>query len=98
MARIDGRGSEEISPRIVSSNRQRAYEETTEGNKIDKGCVRNDGISKMYAPTKEKEKWNQLFISMGYIDKKKGVVYADLTGKFPITLMNGMTAIFIMYD
>ena len=35
---------------------------------------------------------------MGYIDKKKGVVYADLTGKFPITSMNGMTAIFIMYD
>ena len=35
---------------------------------------------------------------MGIINKKEGTIYADLTGKFPITSMNGMQAIFIMYD
>ena len=49
-------------------------------------------------PPKEKEDMNQIFMSMGYIDKKKGTVYADLTGRFPITSVDRMTAIFIMYD
>ena len=30
--------------------------------------------------------------------KKEGTIYADLTGKFPITSIHGMTAMFIMYD
>ena len=49
-------------------------------------------------PPQEKEKWNQLFMAMGIINKKEGKIYADLTGTFPITSMNGMQAIFIMYD
>ena len=32
------------------------------------------------------------------INKKDGTIYADLTGKFPITSINGMQALFIMYD
>ena len=49
-------------------------------------------------PPIEKVIWNQLFLSMGFIDKKNRTVYADLTGKFPITSMNGMSAIFIMHN
>ena len=49
-------------------------------------------------PPQEKEKWNQLFMTMRIINKKEGTIYADLTGKCPITSMNGMQAIFIMYD
>ena len=49
-------------------------------------------------PLKEREKWNQIFMTMGMINKKDGTIYADLTGNFPITLMNGMQAVFIMYD
>lgn len=41
---------------------------------------------------------NQIFPTLGYIDKKVGTVYADLTGRFPITSLNGMSAVFIMYD
>ena len=37
-------------------------------------------------------------MTMEIINKKEGTIYADLTGKFPITSMNGMQAIFIMYD
>ena len=47
---------------------------------------------------KEREKWNQPFMTMGMINKKDGTIYADLTGKFPITSINGMQALFIMYD
>ena len=32
-------------------------------------------------PPQEKEKWNQLFMTMGIINKKEGTIYADLTGK-----------------
>ena len=49
-------------------------------------------------PPKDKEKWNQLFMTMGIINKKEGTIYADLMGKFLITSMDGMQAIFIMYD
>ena len=49
-------------------------------------------------PPQEKEKWNQLFMTMGIINKKEGTIYEDLTGKFPITSMDGMQAIFIIYD
>ena len=41
---------------------------------------------------------NQIFMTLGYVDKKEGTIYADLTGNFPITSINGMTAMFIMYD
>ena len=35
---------------------------------------------------------------MGSIDQKDGTIYADLTGRFPITSMDGKQAMFIMYD
>ena len=35
---------------------------------------------------------------MGYLDKKGGTIYANLTGKFPITSLHGISALFIMYD
>ena len=38
------------------------------------------------------------FMTMGMINKKDGTIYADLTGNFPITSMNGMQAVFIIYD
>ena len=41
---------------------------------------------------------NQIFMTLGYVDKKKGTIYADLTGKLPITSIHGMTEIFIVYD
>ena len=49
-------------------------------------------------PPIERDKWNQFFMKMGMINKKEGTIYADLTGKFTITSMNGMQAVFIMYD
>ena len=37
-------------------------------------------------------------MTLGYVDKKEGTIYADLTGNFPITSIHGMTAMFIVYD
>ena len=48
-------------------------------------------------PPKESEENNQIFMVMGIVDKT-GTVYTDLTGRFPINSMEGMTAVFIMYD
>ena len=55
-------------------------------------------LDKCMNPPKENEKMNQIFLTLGYIDKKVGTVYADLTGRFPITSLNGMSAVFIIYD
>ena len=41
---------------------------------------------------------NIIFMTLGYVDKKEGTIYADLTGKFPITYIHCMTEMFIMYD
>ena len=41
---------------------------------------------------------NQIFTTLGYVDEKEGTIYADLTGKFPITSIHGMKTMFIMYD
>ena len=49
-------------------------------------------------PPIEKKKLNQLFMTMCIIDKKDGTMYANLTGRFPITSMDGKQAMFIMYD
>ena len=49
-------------------------------------------------PPEERERMNQIFMTLGYVDKKEGKIYADLTGKSPITAIHGMTAMFIMYD
>ena len=35
-------------------------------------------------PPEENERMNQIFMTLGYVDKKEGTIYADLTGKFPI--------------
>ena len=48
-------------------------------------------------PPEERERINQIFVTLGYVDKKERTIYADLTGKFPITSIHGMTAMFIMY-
>ena len=49
-------------------------------------------------PTEEKERMNQIVMKLVYVDKKEGKIYADLTGKFLITSIHGMTEMFIMYD
>ena len=41
---------------------------------------------------------NQIFMTLGCVDKKEGTIYTDLTGKFPITSLHGMAVMFIMYD
>ena len=40
----------------------------------------------------------QIFMRLIYVVKKEGTIYTDLTRKFPITSIHGMTAMFIMYD
>ena len=45
-----------------------------------------------------KEKHNQLFFSLTFIDKKYDTIFVDLTGKFPLRSVDGYTAIFILYD
>ena len=49
-------------------------------------------------PHEEREIMNQIFMTLGYVDKKEGKIYADLTVKFLITSIHGMTVMFIMYD
>ena len=49
-------------------------------------------------PLEEKEIMNQIFMTLGYVYKKEGTIYADLTGKYSITSIHRMTAMFIMYD
>ena len=49
-------------------------------------------------PPEEKERMNQIFMTLGYVDKKEGTIYAELTGKSPIASIHGMTAMFIMYN
>ena len=44
------------------------------------------------------EKLNQLFCYMMHQDKKTGIMYTDLTGKFPIRSIEGYTCFFILYD
>ena len=41
---------------------------------------------------------NQLFSFVGVVDKKDGMIYVDNTGNFPITSVDGMKAIYILYD
>ena len=38
----------------------------------------------------EQERMNQIFMTLGYVDKKEGTVYAYLTGKFSITSIHGI--------
>ena len=41
---------------------------------------------------------NQIFITLGCVDKNQGTLYAELTRNFPMDSIHGMTAMFIMYD
>ena len=49
-------------------------------------------------PPQEDEKNNQIFCYNRIINTKYGENYVDFTGKFPIKSMDGMVAIFIVYD
>ena len=49
-------------------------------------------------PPVEKENLNKLFCYVGIVDKKDGTIYVDNTGNFPITSVDGMKAIYILYD
>ena len=46
-------------------------------------------------PPEERERMNQIFMTLGYVDKKDGTIYADLTGKSPITSIHGMIAMLL---
>ena len=46
----------------------------------------------------ENEKNNQIFCYNGRINTKDRTIYVDFTGKLPIRSMDGMVAIFIVYD
>ena len=49
-------------------------------------------------PPEERKIMNQIFMTLGYVDNNERTIYTDLTGKFPITSIHGMTSMFIMYD
>ena len=49
-------------------------------------------------PPIEKETQNQIFVYHGLLEPKVGTIYVDFTGKFPISSIEGNTAIFILYD
>jgi hypothetical protein len=49
-------------------------------------------------PPQEQVAKNHIFCYDGSLDNKKGTIYVDFTSKFPIRSVDGMTAIFILYD
>ena len=49
-------------------------------------------------PKQEESKLNEIFCATMTIDLKDGTTYMDCTGKFPVTLLDGMVTLFIMYD
>ena len=55
-------------------------------------------IEQDFHPPVEREKFNQNFCNVGMVDKKDGAIYVDNTGNLPITSINGMKAVFILYD
>ena len=62
-----------------------------------KDALENIETAQCMNPPEERERMNQIFMTLGYVDKKEETIYADLTRKFPITSIHGMTAMFIMY-
>ena len=46
----------------------------------------------------EQEETNHLSTIMVYIDKKDGIIYTDLTGNFPVRIIDGDTTFYILYD
>ena len=55
-----------------------------------KDALENIETARCMNPPEEKEMMNQIFMTLGYVDKKEGKIYADLTGKFPISLIHGI--------
>ena len=49
-------------------------------------------------PPQENATKKHLFCYKGSLNHKDGTIYVDFTGKFPIRSIDGMTAIFILYD
>ena len=58
----------------------------------------NNALEKDMNPEKITEKINQFFCYSGYIDKKYGTMYVDLTRRFPIRSLKGNVAIFVLFD
>ena len=54
-----------------------------------KDALEHIEIARCMNPPEEKERMNQIFMILGCEDKKEGTIYADLTGKFPITSIHG---------
>ena len=46
----------------------------------------------------EKEQTNQLFAFLVMVSRKDGTIFVDYTGTFPIRAIDGMAAIFVLYD
>ena len=63
-----------------------------------KDALENIETERCMNPPEERERMNQIFMTLGYVDKKEGTIYADLKGELPITSIHGMAAMFIMYD
>ena len=55
-----------------------------------KDALENIDSARCMNPPEEKERMNQIFMTLGYVDKKEGTIYAELTGKFPITSIHGI--------
>ena len=50
------------------------------------------------SPQQAFETRNQIFCYNGLMNKKDGTIYVNFTGKFPMQPMDGMLAIFIVYN
>ena len=66
------------------------------GIRSTKQKVRDDlgsmEVEKCINPPLEQEKMNHLFARMAYVEKQCGIIYTDLTGKFPVRSIDGHTA------
>ena len=55
-----------------------------------KDALENIETARCMNPPEERDIMNQIFMTLGYVDKKEGTIYADLTGKFLITSIHGI--------
>ena len=60
--------------------------------------VRESETEQCINPPMVNKQTNQLFGFHATLDKKDGHIYVNDTGTFPIRSIDGMTAIFILYD
>ena len=91
-----------VPTQIFTRYQQRAHEMTKQGIRSTREKFPQEletiETEQCINPPMEEEEMNQLFACHAWINHKDGTVYTDYTGKFPIRSMDGMTAIFIMYD